>query len=591
MSKVLGIIGARLNSSRLPRKHLLDLAGQPVIARIFERLAKVPEFSALVLATTADDYNRPLSAWAKTAGQRIFAYGGDVNDLVGRVDAVVQAEQPDIVVYICGDSPLIEPATLSALIREQQRPPEADCVELAAPAAGQYIHEGFSVYSRALWQRIVAESHSADDKEHVGSVLKRLRPTLNIRKIDDEAVFASMEHRISVDTPSDYHFMREIYRRWYASHPAETIVSLTWVIAQLQQDPELAAINQNVRQKAVGEQSAPILVVCQAGPGIGLGHLARCLALAGALQDRHFAGVRLLVQGPAVDKAGLALLPHRFIAAEADLLAAMRAELADKPCRAVVFDLHPAGIPAGLGDFLIELGASGVRRVGIDSLFCLAGPAGALDLLCLPGFHVAPDRVAACAPTPVRFGWPYYLIETARAPHRPPGSPRRVLVLTGGSDATSLGASLPTLLDHTLPADTQINWVQGPYAAAPDLPAATRLTWRIHAAPPSLAPLMGSVDFALTVYGVSLFELLGQGIPSVVFSPYGERDNEEIPALAAADVAIVARDVEAAVTALGKLMNDPASAGKLAASGPRHIDGEGPARLARDIFDLLESAP
>lgn len=508
MSKVLAVVGARLNSSRLPGKHLLDLAGQPLIARIFERLAAVPAIDKVVLATTADDYNQPLVDWAKAAGQAVLAYAGDVNDLVGRVDAVVQAEQPDIVVYVCGDSPLIEPSTLAALIRTHQEEPDADWVELAPPASGKYIHEGFIAYRRSLWQRIVAASRSADDKEHVGSVLRGLRPQLAIRQIADEPLFASVDQRISVDTPSDYRFMAEVYRRWYASQPAGSIVSLRWLIGELQRDEQLAGLNRQVRQKAVGEQSAPILVVCQAGPGIGLGHLARCLALAGALQDRHFAGVRLLIQGPAVDKAGLALLPHRFLAAEADLLAAVRAELAEKPCRAVIFDLHPARIPDGLGAFLIELGTSGVRRIGIDSLSSLAGPAGALDLLCLPGFHVAPARLAASAPTPVRHGWPYYLIDTAKSPHRSPGSPRRVLVLTGGSDATGLGASLPTLLDHALPADTQIDWVQGPYAAAPALPAATRLTWRLHPAPPSLTPLMSGADFALTVYGVSLFELL-----------------------------------------------------------------------------------
>jgi spore coat polysaccharide biosynthesis protein SpsF (cytidylyltransferase family)/spore coat polysaccharide biosynthesis predicted glycosyltransferase SpsG len=592
LSKVLGIIGARLNSSRLPRKHLLDLAGRPVIARIFERLGHIPEFDRLVLATTADDYNSPLSAWAEAAGQAVFAYNGDVNDLVGRVDAVVQAEQPDIVVYICGDSPLIEPATLSALIRELQMHPQADGVELAAPAAGKYIHEGFSVYRRALWQRIVAESRSADDKEHVGSVLKRLRPQLNIRQIEDDPVFASLEHRISVDTPSDYRFMQEIYRRWYAGQPAESIVSLAWVIAQLQQDPALAAINRNVRQKAIGEQSAPLLIVCQAGPGIGLGHLGRCLALARALQDRHFAGIRLLIQAPEVEKSGLQLLPHTFIAPAADLIAACRAELLAKSCRAVIFDLSPERIPTDLADFLGELGEQGVRRIGIDSLRLFAGPGDRLDLLCLPGFYVAPAVLAACHPTPLRQGWPYYLIEISRQSTRhPDGTPPRVLILTGGSDTTGLGAGLPSRLDQALPAGTQVDWVRGPYAAAPAIPENARLSWHLHTAPSSLAPLMEQADYALTIYGVSLFELLGKGVPSVVFSPYGGRDEGEIPALAAADVAVVAPDEATAVSALAQLMGDREASRHLAEQGPRHVDGDGPARLARDIFALLEARP
>lgn len=587
MAKVVAVVGARLNSSRLPGKQLLELAGRPLIAHVFARLAAVPEIDKVVLATTADDYNRPLVDWAKANGQAVLAYAGDVNDLVGRVDAAVAAEDPDFVVYVCGDSPLIEPTTLRSLLRANLDDATADWVELAPPPVGKYIHEGFTVYRRALWQHIVAESCSADDREHVGSVMKRLRPRLAIKQIDDDPVFTTVDHRISVDTPSDYRFMSEAYRRWYTQNPPESIVSLRWLIGELQRDPAFAATNAAVRQKAVGEQSAPLLIVCQAGPGIGLGHLARCMALAAALQDRHFAGVRLLIQAPPVDKTGLALLPHRFIAADTDLVATVREELAGRPCRAVIFDLHPQHLPDDLPSLLTELGNCGVRRIGIDALARFAGPTGLLDLLCLPGFHVPAALLAACVPTPLRYGWPYYLIEPCRsaAPGKHAAEP--LLVLTGGSDATGLGATLPGKLDAALPAGTAIVWVQGPYAATPLLPASSRLAWHVEHAPASLQDLMAQSRLALTIYGVSLFELLAHDVPSVVFSPYGARDDEELPALAAADVAHVADDEDAAVAALTCLLADPAEEARLARRGSEHVDGGGPARLAADIFALL----
>jgi spore coat polysaccharide biosynthesis protein SpsF (cytidylyltransferase family) len=590
LSKVIAVVGARLNSSRLPGKHCLDLAGKPLIARIFERLAQVREIDKAILATTADAYNQPLVDWATSAGQAVFAFGGDVNDLVGRVNAVVEAEQPDFVVYICGDSPLIEPSTLSALIRKLCDNPSADHVELAPPPTGKFIHEGFIVYRRALWDRIVAASQTPETREHVGSALAVLRPGLAIEQITEDPFYASCEHRISVDTPSDYRFMAEIYRRWYSEHAPESIVSLRWVIEEIQRDYQLAATNANVRQKAVGENSQAILMVCQAGPGIGLGHLSRCLALATALQDGHFAGVHLLIQAPPVSKAGLELLPHRFIPAESDLTESIRSEMAKKQFRAIILDLPPAGIPESLPDLLAELGQQDVCRVGIDSLYTMAGPTGRLDLLCLPGFPVAPALLAACAPTPIRHGWPYYLIPPA--PFRPPWQPgQRVLILTGGSDATQLGSTLPDEIDRTLPATSEIHWVRGPYAAQPRLPATPRLKWHIHESPPELGALMEETHYALTIYGVSLFELIEHGLPCVVFSPYGTRDKEKLGPLAASETAIVSPDAHAAVSALARLMENPALAMHLASRGPAHIDGQGPARLANDIFELLEPRP
>lgn len=587
MSKVIAIIGARLNSSRLPGKHLLDLAGKPLIARIFERLAQVGEIDKAVLATTADAYNQPLVDWARGAGKPVFAFDGDVNDLVGRVHAVVEAEQPDYVVYICGDSPLIEPTTLSALIQSLANNPTADHVELAPPPASKFIHEGFIVYRRALWERIVAASKTPATREHVGSALGEMRPGLSIQPVADNPFFASCEHRISVDTPSDYRFMAEIYRRWYERYPPESIVSLSWAIGEIQHDDQLAATNRDVRQKAIGENSQPILIVCQAGPGIGLGHLSRSLALATALQDRHFAGVHLLIQAPSVTKTGLALLPHRFIPAESDLTEHIRTEMADKHFRAVVLDLAPSRIPESMPGLLAELGRQDVLRVGIDSLHSLAGPTGLLDLLCLPSFHVAPSLLAACTPTPVRHGWPYYLLPPA-PPSWQPG--HRVLALTGGSDATRLGETLPGELDRALPTGSEIHWVRGPYAAQPDLPASPRLKWLIHDAPSQLGSLMDASNYAITVYGVSFFELIQRGIPSVVFSPYGTRDTDELGPLAAADAAVVTNDAPTAVTALARLMATPAHAAHLATRGPALLDGQGPVRLARDIFEQLEAS-
>ena len=66
--KVAAVIGARLNSSRLPGKQLLPLAGRPLIAHIVERLRHVEGLDQIVLATTADDFNKPLRDWAATSG-------------------------------------------------------------------------------------------------------------------------------------------------------------------------------------------------------------------------------------------------------------------------------------------------------------------------------------------------------------------------------------------------------------------------------------------------------------------------------------------------------------------------------------------
>jgi len=174
MSKVLAVIGARLNSSRLPGKQLLDLAGKPLMERIFQRLEKIPQLSQIILATTADDYNQPLIQWAQHAGKQVFAFDGDVNDLLGRVDALVQLNRPEVVVYFCGDSPLIEPSTVANMIQALLDDPKADYVALENGINNQKsIHVGFCAYSRRVWKQIVEHVTTPEEREHVGTSVNR----------------------------------------------------------------------------------------------------------------------------------------------------------------------------------------------------------------------------------------------------------------------------------------------------------------------------------------------------------------------------------------------------------------------------------
>ncbi len=588
--KVLGVIGARLNSSRLPRKHLLDLAGEPMIARIFQRLEQIPEIDQLVLATTADDYNRPLLAWAREAGKSAFAFAGDVNDLVGRVDEVVRAGQPDLVVYFCGDSPLIEPRTVSRLIRAAADHPEADLVDLACDSLGRRaIHEGFNIYPISTWRRLVATSLSAHQREHVGSALARQRDELNTRFIDDEAVFYRQDHRLSVDTPSDYRFMARLYRRWYRHHGQESIVSLPWVIEQLEKDAALRAINTSVKQKGVTERSVKTLVVTQCGSRIGLGHVGRMFALTQALQDEMAAGVEWLIQGDAFEHEALSLVPHRFIAAEADLLIALEQRLAAGGVEAVVFDLAPAHLPAQLGRGLEQMRRDGLVTVAVDGLIDLADQ---LDAIHIPSFYL-PSRFQPLARSgKLGYGWDHYLISRDLLPQSPRPAGRRLVVLTGGSDVAALGRLWPALLMRALPADVTITWIRGPFAPPPDLPSprpAAPNRWRVLHAPDHLAEVMAGADFALTLYGVTLFELLQLGIPTVTWTP-DRRLAAEMAALAGQEVAQVADSAEAAVAQLATLVEDPARAAWLASRARGKLTpGRGARLLAQRIVSLVEA--
>ncbi|MGS0691455.1 cytidylyltransferase domain-containing protein [Shewanella sp. 30m-9] len=287
---IIAIIGARLNSSRLPGKHLLPLAGKPIIQHIQNRLEKCETLTDIVLATTLDDYNQPLIDWANHNSQ-VVAYSGDVNDLMGRINRVVEQYQADLVVYICGDCPLIDPGFIDHAVNALRQSPESNSITLDPSVSS--IHEGMAFYTRQGWNSLFANSLSEMEKEHVGYADKRAC-CLNATVIQDSDDFSGVKHRISVDTDADYRFMQQLYQRWYLEQPADSIVSLSWVMKTLIAEGSLRQVNAHVTQKKANKkyQSISLYSIYDAEDD-AIYQLS--VKLGAALQERYAFGTQLHV--------------------------------------------------------------------------------------------------------------------------------------------------------------------------------------------------------------------------------------------------------------------------------------------------------
>jgi spore coat polysaccharide biosynthesis protein SpsF (cytidylyltransferase family)/spore coat polysaccharide biosynthesis predicted glycosyltransferase SpsG len=539
--KVAAVIGARLNSSRLPGKQLLPLAGKPLITHIVERLRRVKGLDQIMLATTADDFNKPLRDWAAENGVECLAYEGDVNDLVGRVDTAFSQTGADQLLYICGDCPLIEPSTLERMIEAMRATPRAGLAKLRPAADGKrFIHEGFDLYARDFWQAMVEVAHKPFEREHIGAVyhhLGKVTPEA-IAWVDEPAHFAAVDHRISVDTPSDYRFMRRIYADWFASRDAHEIVDLSHVIARLENEPDLAAMNHHVHQKQVGENSKSVLVVTEAGPKAGMGHLSRSLVLAAALQDYVGAKVQLLIIGPQVEREELALIPHEWLD-EANV----QAELAGRTADLLVVDVQR--VTGGLRAYLA--GSAIHPAIGID-----VGEADEdfFDHVWVPSFYMAPERAGRLNGR-LSYGWDHYLL--GATPGQAPGEGKKLIVLTGGGDVAALGNVWPRLLDQALRADVQVDWVQGPYANEPDV-GGIEERLNVLKSPGDLSSRIAGYHAALSVFGVSFFECLQADVPVVTCDPVGVSNPQEWESLKTALPGQVADCAEEAVGLLAGLM-------------------------------------
>jgi glutamate-1-semialdehyde 2,1-aminomutase len=112
--KIVAVVQARMGSSRLPGKVMMDLNGSSCIEVLLKRLSKSRLIDEIVVATSKELNNRILINHIEKLGFKVFV--GSENDVLQRyVDAAEQAEA-DIVIRITGDCPLIDPDLVDQFI-------------------------------------------------------------------------------------------------------------------------------------------------------------------------------------------------------------------------------------------------------------------------------------------------------------------------------------------------------------------------------------------------------------------------------------------------------------------------------------------
>jgi 3-deoxy-manno-octulosonate cytidylyltransferase (CMP-KDO synthetase) len=134
-SRILCVIPARLASTRLPRKVLRDIAGEPMLAWVYRAARACTRLDQVLIATDSEEI-------MKFAEERSFPAVFTPEDCASgsdRVYAVAQSIAADIYVNVQGDEPLLRPEHIDALLEPMTRP-EVEVSTLSTPCAQQLVH-------------------------------------------------------------------------------------------------------------------------------------------------------------------------------------------------------------------------------------------------------------------------------------------------------------------------------------------------------------------------------------------------------------------------------------------------------------------
>jgi spore coat polysaccharide biosynthesis protein SpsF len=240
MSRV-AVVQARMTSTRLPGKVLMDLEGAPLLERQLARLARCRSLDEVVLAVTVNAADDPLVALADRLGLRWFR--GSEDDVLSRYVGAAREADASAVVRVTSDCPLIDPGEVDRVVDALR----ADVDYAANVVEPRTLPRGLDC--EALWrdvlERVGRMATSPAAREHVTWFVHSERPDLfAIARV--EGAVRAPDLRWTVDTPADLELVRRLY---VDLRLAERDVPLAEIVAHVRAHPELAALNGGVAQK------------------------------------------------------------------------------------------------------------------------------------------------------------------------------------------------------------------------------------------------------------------------------------------------------------------------------------------------------
>ena len=225
----LAIVQARMSSSRYPGKVLAPLAGQPMILRQLERIQRAETLDGIVVATSTDASDDELAQLIEDNEFNVVR--GDLNDVLARFIKVIDQHQPETVVRLTADCPLISPKVIDQVVTRFQ---QGDC-DYASNTMTPTYPDGLDVevVKASVLQEVAKTSIDKAEREHVTLGVYRNLDKYRIANFAGEVNLSDL--RWTVDTPEDYAFIKEIYDELYPKNPNFDIDD---VMSYLQGHPE-----------------------------------------------------------------------------------------------------------------------------------------------------------------------------------------------------------------------------------------------------------------------------------------------------------------------------------------------------------------
>lgn len=240
--RTVAIVQARMTSTRLPGKVLLEVLGRPMLSYQLDRVSRVAAIDRIVIATTTNATDDPIAHFAEDNGFGL--HRGSESDVLGRFEGAARAHDADIVVRLTADCPLADPDVIDLVIQRFRG--AAPACDYATNAIPRSYPAGLDAecFSRAALETAAREATDAYDREHVTPFLYRNPDRFTLLSVVAGVNLAA--ERWTLDEPGDFELIRRVLEALYPANPKFRMAD---ALALLDANPDWRALNRAVRDK------------------------------------------------------------------------------------------------------------------------------------------------------------------------------------------------------------------------------------------------------------------------------------------------------------------------------------------------------
>ena len=218
MNKVVGIIQARLGSTRLPNKMLLHLNGFAVVQWVVHRVAKSKCLDQLIAAIPEGIADDPLAEFLKRLSVEVIR--GSEDDVLGRFHRAATATKADYTVRICADNPLVSWEAIDLLVTRHVESKKFDYTYNHVPRYNLWPDGlGAEICTKSTLNKLHKNAKESKQREHLFNYLWDHPSAFQIDTFDPPCkAWQRPDIKLDIDNWDDYRRMQRLYY-----HPDMTI--------------------------------------------------------------------------------------------------------------------------------------------------------------------------------------------------------------------------------------------------------------------------------------------------------------------------------------------------------------------------------